>query len=325
MNTELIRAVERVIEKHLGEFKIYAESKWFVTLPGESKTFMELAIKYENGPFRETKSWQSVQGYLNGLKMFFGSYTLSEITPALIDEFKQKRKAEDVKPATINRQLTIFKRMFNLAKKRWMWIKEIPAIEMEAKADQKRVRHLSFDEYHRLFACCDEYLKPIVIIAAWTGLRQGNILKLETKQVNLFERTITLDGKEMKNGESLVIPIASPAFEALKEAMKVPHINSPYIFCKKDGAPYQKWNIQKSFKRAVKIAGIKDFRFHDLRHCFASWNRQAGVDVDTIADLLGHKDTRMTRRYAHITPVHLNKAVECLEKSYQNFNTVFSQ
>ena len=87
--------------------------------------------------FRETRSYQSVQGYLNGLKKFFGRYTLAEITPALIDEFKQRRKAAGVKPATINRQLNIFRRMFNIAKKRWMWIKEIPIIEMEAKADQK--------------------------------------------------------------------------------------------------------------------------------------------------------------------------------------------
>ncbi len=322
METELIKAVEKVIEEHLREFKIYAESKWFVTLPGASKTFMELAIKYESGPFRETKNYQSVQGYLNGLKEFFGSYTLSEITPALIDEFKQRRKADCVKPATINRQLTIFRRMFNLAKKRWMWIKEIPVIEMEAKADQKRVRHLSFEEYHRLLACCDEDIKLIVIIAAWTGLRQGNIRNLKRQQVNLFEKTITFDGKEMKNGENLVIPIAGPAFEALKEAMKAPHISGYYIFSKEDGTPYKKWNIHKKFKKAVKAAGIEDFRFHDLKHCFASWNRQAGIDIDTIADLLGHKDTRMTRRYAHITPVHLNKAVGCLEKSYQEFITI---
>ncbi len=319
METELIKAVEKVIEKHFEEFKTQIEHRWFTGLPGETKTFMELAIKYENGPFKETKSYQSVQGYLNGLKEFFGHYTLSEITPALIDEFKQRRKAAGIKPATINRQLNIFRRMFTLARKRWMWIKEIPVIEMETKADQKRVRHLSFDEYHRLLACCDDYLKPIVIVAAWTGLRQGNILNLKREQVNLFERTITLDGKETKNGEGLVIPIARHAFEALKEAIKTSHINSPYIFHKENGTPYKKWTIHKKFKRAVSRAGIKDFRFHDLRHCFASWNRQAGVDINTIADLLGHKDAKMASRYAHIAPVHLKKAVESLERSYQEF------
>lgn len=324
MNAELIQTVENVIRKNFEEFKTQIERRWFERQQGqgETRTFMELAIKYEKSVFRETRSYQCVQGYLNGLKKFFGPYALAEITPALIDEFKQRRKAAGVKPATINRQLNIFRRMFNIARKRWMWIKEIPVIEMEAKADQKRVRHLSFDEYHKLLVCCEVWLKPIVAVAAWTGLRQGNILNLKKEQVKLFERTITLEGKETKNGENLIIPIAGPAFEALKNAIKTSHINSPYIFHKKDGAPYKKWNIHKKFKKALKEAGIEDFRFHDLRHCFASWNRQAGVDVDTIADLLGHKDTRMTRRYAHITPVHLNKAIGCLENSYKEFITI---
>jgi integrase len=319
MNTELIKAVEKVIDEHFERFRVQIESKWFERSPQENKTLMELAVKYETGAFKETKSYQSVQSYLNGLKEFFGPYTLSEITPALIDEFKQRRKADGVKPATINRQLTIFRRMFNLAKKRWMWIKEIPVIEMEAKADHKRVRHLSFEEYHKLIAYCDGYLKPIVIVGAWTGLRQGNILNLKREQINLFERTITLDGKETKNNEYLKIPIATPALEALKEAMRIPHINSPYVFCSRDGSLYKKWNIQKRLKKALKVAGIDDFRFHDLRHCFASWNRQAGVDINTIADLLGHKDAKMASRYAHIAPVHLKKAVESLERSYQEF------
>ena len=73
--------------------------------------------------------------------------------------------------------------------------------------------------------------------------------------------------------------------------------------------PFHNMAVQRAFNRAKEKAEIEDFRFHDLRHCYASWTRQAGVDLDTLADLLGHKDTRMTRRYAHITPAHLRKAV----------------
>lgn len=76
---------------------------------------------------------------------------------------------------------------------------------------------------------------------------------------------------------------------------------------------------------AKATVGIEDFRFHDLRHCFASWNRQAGVDIDTLADLLGHKDTRMTRRYAHIGPVHLFNAIGRLEESYKAFSPNLAQ
>jgi len=71
-------------------------------------------------------------------------------------------------------------------------------IEMEPRADNKRVRHLSFDEYHRLLECCENWLKDIVIVAAWTGLRQGNIINLKKKQVNLFARMITLSSEETK-------------------------------------------------------------------------------------------------------------------------------
>ncbi len=123
----------------------------------------------------------------------------------------------------------------------------------------------------------------------------------------------------------MIIPIAGPALEALKEAMRVTHIKSPYVFCKADGSPFYKMEVHRAFKKAVEKAEIEDFRFHDLRHCFASWNRQAGVDIDTLADLMGHKDTRMTRRYAHIGPVHLANAVGLLEKSYREFSTILAQ
>jgi integrase len=74
--------------------------------------------------------------------------------------------------------------------------------------------------------------------------------------------------------------------------------------------------LSNSYGEAAKI---ENFRFHDLRHCFASWNRQAGVDLDTLADLMGHKDKRMTRRYAHIGPKHLASAISQLEKSFITF------
>jgi integrase len=328
-NKQVRRSTETP-NKKLAE-KIYAKSitqvaegKWFEVDEGRSRTFKELAEKYESQVFKELKNWGSAMSYLNQLKDFFGPYTLYEITPALIDDFKQMRKAKGVKPATINRQLTIFKRIFNLAKKRWMWIRDVPPIEMEPKADKKRVRYLTFKEYRRVLECCDDWLKNIVAVAAWTGLRLSNVVYLRRSQLNMADRTILLDGSETKNQENLIIPVAAPALEALKNALKVTYMKSPYVFCEND-SPSNKRNVQRDFKKALKLAGIEDFRFHDLRHCFASWNRQAGVDIDTLADLMGHKDTRMTRRYAHITPAHLSRAVGLLEKSYSEFIMILSQ
>lgn len=196
--SRLVRKSTETGDKRLAE-KIHhkvmtqmTEGKWFDIDEDSRRTFEELADKYESTEFKELKSWVSVQSYLRGLRKFFGLYKLSEITPALIDDFKQMRRAGGVTPATIVRQLNIIKRMFNLAKKRWMWVKDVPAFEMELRADRKRLRYLSFDEFHRLLGSCEDWLKPIVTVAAWTGLRQGNILNLRRSQVNIFARTISL-------------------------------------------------------------------------------------------------------------------------------------
>ncbi|MBM2838743.1 MAG: putative phage integrase, partial [Deltaproteobacteria bacterium] len=271
-----------------------AEGKWFDVDEGKKRTFAELSEKYEKQVFCELKGHKNTKAYLNQLTAFFGSYSLSDITPAVIDDFKQMRKARGVKPATINRQLNVFRRMFNLAKKRWLWIKDVPPIEMEPKADIKRIRYLSFEEYHKLLDGCEDWIREIVIVAAWTGLRQGNVLNLRKDRVDLKARVIMLDSSETKNQENLIIPISGPAFEVLRETIRGGSKNSLYALCDKDEKPYCKKKVERAFKKALKAAGIEDFRFHDLRHCFASWNRQAGVDIDTLADLLGHKDTRMT-------------------------------
>lgn len=298
-----------------------AEGKWFDVDEGRERTFEELAEKYETQIFKELKSYRNNRCFLNQLKDFFGAYRLKNITPALIDDFRQKRKSQGVKPTTINKQLSIIKRMFNLAQKRWLWIKETPFIEMEANADNKRTRHLTYDEFHRLLGFCDSWLKNIVIVAAWTGLRRENVVKLRKIQVNLFAKEITVDGMETKNGENLRIPIAGPAYEVLEVLIINDKTNSSYVFKDENGKPYNPKNVYKVFKKSLERAGIEDFRFHDLRHCFASWNRQAGVDIYTLAELMGHKDTTMTMRYAHITPVHLTKAIGLLEKSYQESST----
>ena len=153
-----------------------AEGKYFEIEEGSKRTFAELAEKYERQVFKELKGWKSSQSYLNQLKEFFGPHLVSKINTPLIDDFKQFRKSQKVKPATINRQLNILKRIFNLARKRWQWIKDTPLIEMESKSDSKRLRYLSFEEYNNLLSFCDQWLKEIVIVAAFTGLRLGNEL-----------------------------------------------------------------------------------------------------------------------------------------------------
>jgi len=300
------------------------EGKWFDRLPGESKKFSELAEKYENGEFKQTKSCQNTQSYLNQLKEFFGEYTLSGITPVVIDEFRSKRRSDGVKPGTIKRQMNIFKAMLNLAK-RWQWIAEVPSVGAEKDSDVKRIRHLTFQEYHKLLECCDDWLRDIVVIGAWTGLRQKNALHLTRTQVNLSSKTVLIESAEMKNNDNLGIPMAGPAYVVLKRAMKVSRLGTPYIFCTEDNRPHHKQKVHRHFREALKKAGINDFRFHDLRHCYGTWLADSGADIYTIARLLGHKDIRMATRYTHITTARKTDVVDTMERRYQEFITNLSQ
>jgi integrase len=141
-----------------------------------------------------------------------------------------------------------------------------------------------------------------------TGMRKEEILSLEwEKHIDLKHVFILLD--VTKNGERREIPINRTLRDTLKQVVR--HISSPYVFVDANGNRYK--DIRRSFKSALRKAGIKDFRFHDLRHCFASHLVMAGVDLTTVKELLGHKTLTMTLRYAHLAPSHKVKAVSILE------------
>ncbi|MBU1913169.1 MAG: site-specific integrase [Candidatus Omnitrophica bacterium] len=103
-------------------------------------------------------------------------------------------------------------------------------------------------------------------------------------------------------------------------AISVPkHTESPYVFCDKDGKPYH--DIRKSFWTALKKSGILNFRFHDLRHTFASQLVMSGVDINTVRELLGHKDIRMTLRYSHLSQDYKRHAMGILERQMDTICT----
>ena len=138
--------------------------------------------------------------------------------------------------------------------------------------------------------------------------RRGEILGLKWEQVDLRHSFILLDTS--KNGERREIPINTTLEYLFKE---MPHsVESVFVFAGKKGKPLT--DIKKSFHVALKNAGILDFRFHDLRHTFASHLVMAGVDLTSVKELLGHKDIKMTLRYSHLAPGHKRKAVQVLDR-----------
>ena len=149
-------------------------------------------------------------------------------------------------------------------------------------------------------------------------MRRGEILSLRWDQVNLAQRTLMLT--HTKNGEIRGVPLNSPVVAILRDLLRERvrrGSGSPYVFVNPlTGDQWQ--DLGRTFENAVRRAGIQDFTFHDLRHTAASWLVMSGVDILTVASILGHKDIRMTQRYSHLSPQHRLHAVEVLGKALQS-------
>lgn len=310
------KLAEKRYAKRLTEIE---EDGWF---PAEvkRKTLRDMIDRYEaeyTGKKKHQARDRSIFKHLNG---FFGEYILLKNMGHVIADYEAHRSREGARPATIVKELGLLRRMLNLASKRWRWVRDNPIslIEMP-QVRNERVRYLSPVEKEMLFAALDDkrvprWLKSIVVIALNTGLRESNILNLRWSQVNLFSSLLIIGGSEMKNQDSIGIPLTSEALDTLRELHKVKQVEG-YVFHEEGRRIYAR-KLHRAFVQVCEIAGLRDFRFHDLRHTFASYLRQRGVDLHILAKLLGHRDLRMTQRYAHLSVENLRDAVSVLEDGY---------
>ena len=273
-----------------------------------SQTFLELYSKPNK------KSWITDFYNLKLLKSYFADNYLYQITPKHIEEFKAQR-IKEVSAATVNRELAILKTALSKAVE-WGKIEDNPAKNIKfLKENNKRLRYLEKEEIRRLIDNCPKRIKAIVIVAINTGMRRGEILKLKWHDIDFKQNIIHV--LDTKNGESREAYMNTTVRKALIGTLK--HLDSPYIFSKKDGKRLK--DIRKPFFTALKKASIIDFRFHDLRHTFASQLIMAGIDLKTVQELMGHRDIRMTLRYSHLSADHKRRAVEVFDNKMDTFWT----
>lgn len=315
------KLAEKIYHKVMSEI---AENKWFERLPGEKKTFRELMEKYlieystrNKAPSTHRRDKSLAAHLLNT----FGNLTLSEITPKQIAEYKTRRRKEGAAPKTVNDELKLMGHAFNLAIKEWEWVKENPVSRVsKERVNNQRDRWLTYEEEQRLLENSPEWLRQIIIFALNTGFRRSEIINLQWQQVDLFRKTITL--LEQKNRSKDTLPFNAKVYEVLKERAKLRHIKSSYVFYNANGNRIDGDNLSRVFRNAVKRAGIQNFRFHDLRHTFATRLVQSGVDIYTVQKLGRWKCISMVQRYAHHYPESLRYGVEVLEK---NTGTILEQ
>jgi integrase len=299
---------KKLAESALQKIKVeIAEGKYLDIKSNERITFDDFADEYHKlhcVPLKSCKKSHEV--HLRLLRTYFKGKYLDEIDVVNVERFKATRMKE-VSPATVNRALSCLKSIFNkaIAWGRYNGINPVCKVKMFHE-DNKRLRYLEKEEITRLLSVCEGHLKPIVIVALNTGMRLGEILNLKWHDVDFRRDIIYL--LTTKNSDDRKIPMNSNVKSALIAVRKNP--DSPYIFCNKDGKPFT--SVKKSFFTALKNSGIKDFRFHDLRHSAASHLVMSGVDLNTVRELLGHKSLDMTLRYAHLSPDHKRRAIDLL-------------
>ena len=244
----------------------------------------------------EKKTLPDDRDHLKKLAPYLRSRRLDAVDMTALQPFIRDRRENDgVTNATINRALEIVRRILNLAHQDWRWIPAVPKIRM-LKEPRRRVRFLRRDEANRLLDAMPKHMKPIVRFALSTGCRAGEIFGLEWNRVDLTRKVAWLDHGATKSGEGRGIPLNSDAIAALQSTLGQ---HPRWCF------PFAGKRIQKSstaWDRARQRAGIEDFRFHDLRHTWASWHVQSGTSLPELMELGGWKSYEMVLRYAHLAP-----------------------
>lgn len=310
---------------------------------------LELFIdeQYAKWLIANTKTGQAL---VNRLKSSFAEHLdkpLAEFNAWIIEKWRAERLKSGMSASTTNRNITVLRGLFSRAVE-WGIVKEHPLSTVKMlKEPSGKARWLSDEEEQRLRQGLDareereraardsanewrekrnydlmptlsktefvDHLKPMILISINTGVRQGELLKLRWDAVDLDNALLTLHWENTKSGSTRHIPLNTEALETFKNWRK--QSTGMLVFPGKDGSPITE--IKTAWGNLLTDAKIENFRWHDMRHHFASRLVMAGVDLNTVRELLGHSDLKMTLRYAHLAPEHKAAAVQKLMRKIE--------
>ena len=295
------------------------EGRYFKTREAQRHTLAELIDRYvvDVLPRKSPGNINAQRGQLTWWREQLGAVTLADLTPPLLAEYRDKLAAGypgavPRSPATVVRYLAALSHCLSIAVKEYQWLEDSPMRKVSKPQEPRgRVRFLSEEERAALLSACEQsanpYLYPVVVIALSTGMRAGEIMNLEWRDVDLARGWLTL--RETKNGDMRGVPLAGKALELVKEHARTRRrLDTPMLF---PGAnPGKPVDLRAPWNAAIKRAGLVDFRFHDLRHSAASYLAMNGASLNEIAAVLGHRTLAMVQRYAHLSESHKAGVVE---------------
>jgi integrase len=297
------RLAETVLQKRRVAI---AEGKYLDKRTVPRCTFNELAQLYLPWAQVNHRGYASTRSRVARFCEAFGPLQLREITPMEVDAYVARR-ATMRKPATVNREGQLLHHMFVKAIEWGKAIENPVRYQKPLRVNNRRLRYLSHEEIGQLLDIADHVLSPILITVLHTGLRRGELFTLTWQDVDLKLGKIRV--VHAKNGERREIPMTDTLRTTLQQLPR--HLASDHVFPGKTGRGLV--DIRKRFYRALREAKIEGFVFHDLRHTFASHLVMAGIDLMTVKEFLGHKDIKMTLRYAHLAPDYKRAAINRLD------------
>lgn len=237
--------------------------------------------------------------YLNGLM-------LDEINRDMLEKVMAKRIADKVANSTVNRTMEIVRAVLRKAAFDWEWLDRVPRVRMLPEP-KRRIRWITRDESERLIKVLPDHLAAMVRFSLETGLRRANVTGLQWSQIDLIRRTAWIHPDQAKARKAIAVPLSVNAVNVIREQIGK---HSTHVFSYHGNSIIQV--NTKTWRAALVKVGIKEFRWHDLRHTWASWHVQAGTPLHVLQELGGWECVEMVRKYAHFSSEHLTEYVDRL-------------
>ncbi len=306
-------------------------------------TFASLAQRYRESILTDASASKraSIERHVAWWLDCFGTLTLAEVTPDRIAEARdllasqaftraklsRSKEGQHIIPlsykrsgATVNRYLATLSHMFSTALMEWRLIDRNPVRDISRKKEARgRIRFLRDEERDALLNACAKSgwpaLYALVLLAISTGARRGELIRLQWPDVALDTPAPQAIVHDTKNGDPRRLPLVGKALGAVKALKLSNNGRSRFVFPSRSGSdkPYDAFDAH--WYAALEIAGIADFRFHDLRHTCASYLASQGASLLEIADVLGHRTMAMVKRYSHLAEEHKIAVIEKMTRA----------
>lgn len=301
-------------------------------------------LEHKYGPWveNERKSGTQTLKRIAAQFRFLFPTPLSNITPWIIEKWRSEQRKAGKASTTVNRDVMALKSALSKAVQ-WDVLDVHPLTKVKPikTDDHGHVRYLSKSEAERLRKVLDErelrlreerlrgnvwrrergyeeypdlfnvtyadHIKPMVLLTLNTGMRRGELFNIQWEDVNFHTNKLTVKGETAKSGKTRYIPLSKEARAVVKAWREQQKEHSGLVFPGKNGAPFN--NVKSAWTAVREAAHLNDFRWHDMRHDFASKLVMAGVSLYAVKELLGHASIVVTERYSHLAPEHLEDAV----------------